>query len=117
MHEREAAEEEVCLGQSDLVTTNQQGQECPVAQMEDTSRCTAQSSPKQSPSDEFKEDLTSPPADYPDGVVPVYSRSESGQSLYSKRQICYFCQKPVAKIERHWNSCHAEEKEVATLAA
>lgn len=33
--------------------------------------------------------------------------------MYNKKQSCYFCGKLVSKIARHYQECHAKEREVA----
>jgi len=48
-------------------------------------------------------------------VIDQCKKSQKGQVIHDKRHACYFCEKLITNIGRHYETSHATEPEVAAL--
>ncbi len=51
------------------------------------------------------------------GVTVMRTDNEGAQRKWDKKHFCFFCDEPQAKLPRHLQSCHNEEREVVEIAS
>ena len=51
------------------------------------------------------------------GITVMQTSNEVGCRKWDKKHFCFYCDVPQAKLPRHLQSCHKEEREVVELAS